>query len=105
MHQFKVKIARSLAENVRGLLGTKTAHPILLSTRFGIHTFGMSYPIDVLILDSNYEVKFMRENLLPNSMYFWNFIESNVLELPAGTIKTEQIKRQDKIKLVPTFFD
>ena len=69
----------------KGLIGKKP-EPILLKTRFGIHTCGMSYSIDVVILDRNNIVRKIKENLLPNRLFFWNPLFDTVLELPAGTI-------------------
>ncbi len=98
MHNFKVKIASNFWENSIGLLGTRKPFPILLRTHFGIHTFGMKYPIDVLILDSQNRVKFIKQNLEPWRVYFWNFLEDRVLELPVGTIKEKKIRLYDQIK-------
>lgn len=98
-HRFKARIAKNLKENVLGLLGTKKAYPLLLSTRFGIRTFGMKYPIDVLILDKRGGVKFLKRNLKPNHVYFWDFRYSRALELHIGKIDKFGIKLGDLVKL------
>ncbi len=74
----------TLKEKTIGLLGSTKAHPVLFHTRFGIHTLGMKYPIDVVILDKDATIKNMRENLHPNKLFFWNPLYDTVLELPNG---------------------
>lgn len=71
----------------KGLLGTEKAKNIYFQTRFGIHTFGMSYPIDVIVLNNKLEIKKMKKNLMPNRTFFWNPLYENIIELPTGTIK------------------
>ncbi len=73
-----------------GLLNKKP-HSIFFETRFGIHTFGMQYPIDVIILDKKYQVKKMRKNLQPNRIFLWNPFYKGVLEMPAGDIAKHNI--------------
>lgn len=99
MISFKAKRARNLLENAIGLLGADKPFPIILTTRLGIHTFGLKYPIDVLILDKNSKVRFLKENLEPNRLFFWNFKYNQVLELPVQTIKRKGIKLGDRVTL------
>lgn len=60
---------------------------MLLKTRFGIHTFGLKYPIDVLILNKQNYVVAMKEKLKTNRIFVWNIKYETVLELPYGVIK------------------
>ena len=83
----------------KGLLGSKP-EMVLLRTRFGIHTFGMRYPIDVVIVDKNCIVQKTRESLLPNRFFFWNPRYFFVLELPKGTIKKKRLLKGQRITLV-----
>lgn len=83
-----------------GLIGKKIPEPVLLKTRFGIHTFFMNFPIDVVILDNNRNVAKLKENIRPNSIFLWNPRHNLVLELPPGIIGKEKIKIGDKINLV-----
>ena len=50
-----------------GLIG-KDPTPLFFKTRFGIHTFGVITPIDVLILDKNYKVVKIKA-LLPLGLF------------------------------------
>lgn len=100
MHTFRVKKAKTLQDNLIGLLGSSKPYPLLLKTHFGIHTFFMKYSIDVLILDNNNYVKYLKEDLKPWRVYFWNPIYDLVLELPAGSISKEGIIKGDILKLI-----
>lgn len=71
----------------------------MFRTRFGIHTFGMHYPIDVIILDKQQIVVHLKENLMPNRLYFWNPKYSIVIELPKETIKKKKISLGSKFNL------
>lgn len=82
-----------------GLINKNKAKSIFFATRFGIHTFGVKFPIDVLILDNNYEVKTSKEKMMPNKILIWNPKFKNILELPEGTINSKRIKVGDTLKL------
>ena len=82
-----------------GLLKYKTPIAMLFKTRFGIHTFAMRYPIDVLIIDQSNQIATIKENLSPNQIYLWNPEHNIVLELPPGTIKKSKTKSGDKIQI------
>lgn len=82
-----------------GLIGSKTAYPLLLKTRFGIHTFGVLFPIDVLVLSKDGNVVALKEKLVPYRVFFWNPHHSIVIELPNGYIKEKKIKIGDAVKL------
>ncbi len=92
-------IPHSLLDKSLGLLKYKTPTAMLLKTHFGIHTFGMHYPIDILILDKKNRVIVMKENLQPNRVFLWNFKYETVLELPPGTIEKTETEIEDKILL------
>jgi len=94
-----VKEVTSLWEKSQGLLGSKKPHPLLLRTRFGIHTFGMKFPIDVIILDKENRVVALRKNVKPNRLYFWNPMYNTVLELPLGTIEEKKILLQTSVEI------
>jgi uncharacterized membrane protein (UPF0127 family) len=83
-----------------GLMGKAKAYPIYFKTRFGIHTFFLKFPIDVVILDKEKRSVKLVENLSPNHFLFWNLKYNHVVELPQGTIKRKKIKLGDKISLV-----
>jgi uncharacterized protein len=87
-----VKEAKNLKEKMQGLIGKEKPQALMLKTRFGIHTFGVKFPIDVLILNNNNSVVSMKKNLKPNRIFLWNPGYKKVIELPSGTIEKKQIK-------------
>lgn len=96
----KVKTAKNLKEKTFGLIGRKYAESLLIKTRFGIHTFFLKFPIDVIVLDKNYEVKYIKENLKPNRIFIWNPLYDTVIEMPEKTVNEKKIKKGDKIETI-----
>lgn len=94
----KVVEANTLVEKLVGLIGSKKPRAIVLRTRFGIHTFGLRFPIDCLILDREGRVVDMREQLLPGRIFFWSLRYSTIVELPVGTIRKSKTKIGDEIQ-------
>ncbi|MCL5432609.1 MAG: DUF192 domain-containing protein [Patescibacteria group bacterium] len=99
MIKLKVKKLTSFKEKTIGLLNNKKAIPVLIKTRFGIHTFGLKFPIDVLVLDKNNKVVKISNNLKQNRIFLWNPLFSNVIELPSGQINNNKIKIGDTISI------
>lgn len=100
MITLKVKIADTLVDKIVGLTGKKEGEALLIRTRFGIHTFGLSFPLDILILDRNYKVVKLKINLRVNKLFFWNPKYDMIVELPAGTVVRKRIRIGDKINLI-----
>jgi hypothetical protein len=90
-------VSSSYLGKIIGLIGKKTPQAIFFKTRFGIHTFGVRFPIDVVILDNNKIVVATKKYLQPNKVFLWNPRYNSVLELPEGTIKKQNIQLHDKI--------
>lgn len=99
MITIKVKKTKNLKEKVLGLIGAKQPYALMLKTRFGIHTFGLKFPIDVLILDKNNKVVKMKKSLKPNNIFLWNPLLDKVIELPQGTINRRKIKIKSGVRL------
>ncbi|MBI2074450.1 MAG: DUF192 domain-containing protein [Candidatus Levybacteria bacterium] len=97
--ELKVKILKNFKEKAIGLLSEKKPFPVLIRTRFGIHTFGLRFPIDVLVLDKFNKVVKISENLKPNRVFFWNPLYSKVIELPKGEIRKSKIKIGETIRI------
>ena len=91
MAVLRVKMLRTLAEKSVGLIGAAPVYPVFFTTRWGIHTFGVLSPIDVLILDKNNRVVSICQNMKPNRIFFWNPVYDRVVELPPGTITKKGI--------------
>lgn len=81
-----VSVARSFIENTIGLLKESTPTSLMLTTRFGIHTAGMRFAIDCVVVDSQNIIRAMRKDIRPNDFFFWNPRYSKVIEFPAGTL-------------------
>lgn len=93
-------LAKSIKERTKGLLGEKHPRSIMINTRFGIHTIGMKFPIDVLVIDKKEHVVDIRTELKPNSLFIWHPKYSKVVELPEGTIKKTKTKIGDLLKIL-----
>lgn len=99
MISIAVKETKNLTEKVRGLIGKDKPSALLLRTHFGIHTFGLKFAIDVLILNKENKVVELKKSLAPNRIFVWNPIYEKVVELPNGTITKKKIKINDEIFL------
>lgn len=94
-----VKEAKTYQEKKLGLLGSDGRTGLYIQTRWGIHTFGMKFPIDVLILDEKNRVVKYKRNLKPNRVFFWNPRYSRVIEIPTSLIQEGTIEIGDKISI------
>ena len=90
-----LKIVDSLVDRIFGLLKRSNPRSLLFKTRFGLHTFGLKEPIDVLVLDSGWKVVKIRIGLKPNRFFFWNPLFPIVIELPENSIKYSNTTTED----------
>jgi len=95
----QVYVLTSFFHRLLGLIDKSHQPPVLLYTHFGIHTFFMTYLIDVLLLTQAGEVVDMRQSLKPFSFFFYLPLYSTVIELESGFIKKNNIKIGDIINL------
>jgi uncharacterized membrane protein (UPF0127 family) len=82
-----VSVARSFMDNTIGLLKESAPTSLMLTTRFGIHTAGMRFAIDCVVLDNHNIICAMRKDMRPNDFFFWNPRYSKVIEFPTGTLE------------------
>ncbi len=94
-----VKKTKNIKEKIIGLIGQEKSHSLFIKTHFGIHTFGLKFPIDVLILNNENRVVSLKKNLKPKRIFVWNPIYEKVVELPEGTIEKKRIIMHDTINL------
>lgn len=94
----KVKQLNSILDKSIGLIG-KEISPVYFTTRYGIHTFGVKKPIDILILDNAKKIVKIKQSLLSNRIFFWNPRFSKVIELPQGTVEKMGARVGDKVDL------
>ncbi len=80
-----------------GLIIAKKGTAMIFQTRFGIHTFFMNYPIDVVILNKQNTVVSIKKNLLPNKIFLWNPKYATIIELPEGSLAVSQTDQGNKL--------
>lgn len=85
---------KSFKNKSLGLLKFKNK-ALYFQTRFGVHTFLVSNPIDVIILDRKNKIRTLKKELLPNRIFLWNPKYCRVLELVSGTIEKLDLKVND----------
>lgn len=99
MIKLSARKTKSIQEKIAGLIGKNEPENLLITTRFGIHTFGLKFPIDVLILDNTNKVVSIKQRLKPCRIFLWNPVYEKVIELPSGTVKEKSIELHDTIDL------
>lgn len=90
----KIEIVNGISKTV-GLLGKNKPKTIFFKTRFGIHTFFLKFPIDVIILDTKNRVIFLKKSLKPNRIFLWNIKFNKVIELPQESIDNSKTELGD----------
>ena len=86
----RIRVAESGASRIIGLLGERNLAPgdgLLIVPSQGVHTMGMLFPIDVLVLDNDWNVIAMHNQMKPFLVTRIYFKAAAVLELSPGTIK------------------
>ena len=71
---FRAKVARTLWERTRGLIGTKSLAPdegLLIEKCNAIHTCFMSFPIDAHFLDRDDKVVKVVRDIPPWRLFVW----------------------------------
>lgn len=101
----RVKVADTSITRFIGLLGRRTLPPgegLLIRPSNGVHTVGMQFSIDVLLLDRAGVVLVAYNTLRPFRVTRLNWKASSALELPAGAIATSQTQVGDQLLFEPT---
>lgn len=86
---FRVKVADSILSRMIGLLGRNSLKPesgIWILPCNSVHTIGMRFTIDVVLIDKDFKVVGLRELVRPFSITRPNLRAESLLELPAHTI-------------------
>lgn len=95
-------LANTFRTRLFGLLGRKglkEGSGLLIKPSSGVHTFGMSFPIDIVTLDRDYRVLGVFENTGPWTIRGLSLKTRSVLELPAGRIQECNIEPGDTLTL------
>lgn len=103
MHKMKVKKLTTFWERLQGLSFKNKIIPVYFETRWGIHTFFVKEPIDVIICDDSYIVRKLVRSLKPSSVLVWNPGYKKVFEIPESYGKNAKINIGDKF--YPEFSD
>lgn len=94
-----LKEAKSFTDRLLGLLKKSNPGSLLFKTRFGLHTFCLKTPIDVIVLDNKLQVVKLKESLSPNKLFFWNPRYHLVIELLPGSLNKSHTKVGDKCRI------
>jgi uncharacterized protein len=85
-----------------GLLGRRALAPgggVWLVPGNSIHTIGMRFSIDVVMLDRNAGVVGVRESVRPFSIIWPNLRAKSILELPVDTIAKSSTETGDLLQI------
>ena len=100
----QVRCAHTWWTRLVGLLGTRDlpiSHGVWLRPCQGVHTLGMRYPIDVVFLDRKSRVSKIATRLRPYRFCLARRGVNSVLELPAGTLDSKDLRVGDSIVFEP----
>jgi len=95
-----VKLVKTFIDRLTGLLNPKNPRALIFKTRFGIHTFFLKEPIDVLVLNNQNQVIKIKPSLKPNHFFFWNPKYNTIIELPNNSVSRSKTQIKDQIELV-----
>jgi uncharacterized membrane protein (UPF0127 family) len=85
----RIEVADTLLRRLVGLLGRKqlaAGEGLWIKPSSGVHTMGMSFPIDVVGLDEGGDIVRLWRRLAPYRMTIISWRVRSVIELPAGSI-------------------
>lgn len=96
-------VADTLLARLKGLLGREAladGEAMLIRPCKGVHTFGMSFAIDVLFLDARNRVIACNKGLAPNRLTPVYPRAACVIELPAGIVDATATGIGDQLEIV-----
>ncbi len=97
---FRVKVADSILSRLIGLLGKRFLKPdsgVWIVPGNAIHTIGMLFTFDVILIDKNFKVVGLRELIRPFRITRPNFKAESVIEVPAHTIFRSRTEIGDQL--------
>ena len=98
----RVVVADTFLSRLIGLLGKTSLAPdtgIWLLPANAIHTFGMRFRFDVVLIDRSYRVVGLRKGIRPFSATWPNFRAHSVLELPEDTLARSRTEVGDQLRI------
>jgi uncharacterized protein len=89
---------------IKGLLGRRaedfpSGKGLWIAPSQGVHTIGMSFPIDVVYLDAGYRVIHVSHSLAPFRIAAVKLKARSVIELPAGTLAQTRTSVGDVLEI------
>jgi len=97
---FRVKIADSIFSRLVGLLGKRSLTPdsgVWICPANAIHTVGMLFSFDLVLIDKDFKVVGLREMIRPLKITRPNFRAESVLELPSHSIFKSRTEVGDQL--------
>ncbi len=89
---------------IKGLLGRRavdfaSGKGLWIVPSQGVHTLGMSFPIDVVYLDSEYRIVHVCHAMAPFRIAALKLKARSVIELPAGTLAQTETSIGDVLEI------
>jgi len=97
---FRVKVADSILGRLVGLLGRRSLQPdsgVWIVPANAIHTIGMLFSFDLVLIDKDFKVVGLRELVRPFRVTWPERRAESVLELPAHTIFRSRTQIGDQL--------
>jgi uncharacterized protein len=97
---FRVKVADSILSRLVGLLGKRSLQPdsgVWIVPANAIHTIGMLFSFDLVLIDKDFKVVGLRELVRPFRVTWPEGRAESVLELPAHTIFRSRTQIGDQL--------
>ena len=98
----RVAVADSVLSRFAGLLGRTSLQPdtgLWIRPCNSIHTIGMVFRFDLVLIDQNLKVVGLRERVRPFTITWPNFRAESVLELPVHTIVNSRTELGDQLRI------
>jgi uncharacterized protein len=97
---FRVNVADSIVGRLIGLLGRRSLRAgsgVWIVPANAIHTIGMLFSFDVVMIDKNFKVVSLKELVKPFRVIFPKLRAESVIELPAHTIFRSRTEIGDEL--------
>ena len=101
----KIELAATSMTRMFGLLGRRgldAGGGLWIKPSSGVHTFGMSFSIDVVGLDRDLKILKLWRCLQPLRVTSVSLALKSVLELPCGTIARSEMAIGDQLQVAPS---
>ena len=99
---FRVKVADSFVSRLVGLLGKRGLKPdggVWIVPANAVHTIGMLFTFDLVLIDKDFKVVGLRELIRPFRITRPNFRAESVIELPAHAIFKSRTEVGDQLMI------